>query len=342
MRIAVFLSFLLSLASAATTAAYASSAGEVNIYSSRKEDLIRPLLERFSEQTGVRVNLVTGKDDALIQRLVSEGANSPADLLITADAGRLHRAKAAGVLQPVDSATLVAAIPGAYRDPQNHWFGLSLRARPIWYVKDRVDPKALSSYADLADPRWKKRVCVRSSGNIYNQSMLAALIAHDGEEDAFTWAEGLVKNLARKPAGGDRDQIKAAAAGQCDLAIANTYYVGGMLTSADPADRAAAEKLTVFWPDQQGRGVHVNVSGVGLTAAARHKTDAVRLMEFLVSDEAQRWYAESNFEYPVKPGVPWNATLEGFGRFKADDLPMAKLGELNGAAVKLMDRAGWK
>ncbi|MGE0082600.1 MAG: extracellular solute-binding protein, partial [Thiohalomonadaceae bacterium] len=195
---------------------------------------------------------------------------------------------------------------------------------------------------DLADPRWKKRICVRSSDNIYNQSMAAAMIAHDGEKATAAWAEGLVKNFARKPAGGDRDQIKAAAAGQCDIAIANTYYVGGMLTGSDEADRAAAEKMGVIWPDQDGRGVHVNVSGVGLTAAAKHKAEAVRLMEFLVSDEAQRWYAEGNFEYPVKPGVPWNATLEGFGRFKADALPMEKLGELNGAAVRLMDRAGWK
>ncbi|MCK9532776.1 MAG: Fe(3+) ABC transporter substrate-binding protein [Gammaproteobacteria bacterium] len=342
MRGLFLLPLSLSLMLATAVSAAAAPAGEVNVYSSRKEDLIRPLLERFTAQTGVRVNLVTGKDDALIQRLVSEGANSPADLLITADAGRLHRAKAAGVLQPVDSATLDAAIPASYRDPQNHWFGLSLRARPIWYVKDRVDPKALSGYADLADPRWKKRVCVRSSDNIYNQSMVAALIAHEGEEGAAAWVDGLVKNFARKPAGGDRDQIKAAAAGQCDLAIANTYYVGAMLTGADPVDRAAAEKLAVFWPDQQGRGVHVNVSGVGLTAAAKHKAEAVRLMEFLVSDEAQRWYAEGNFEYPVKPGVPWNATLESFGRFKADGLPMGKLGELNGAAVRLMDRAGWK
>jgi iron(III) transport system substrate-binding protein len=341
MRSVAALPLVLSLAFGASPL-FASPTSEVNVYSSRKEDLIRPLLERFTAQTGVRVNLVTGKDDALIQRLVSEGANSPADLLITADAGRLHRAKAAGVLQPVDSATLNAAIPASYRDPQNHWFGLSLRARPIWYVKDRVDPKDLSGYADLADPRWKKRVCVRSSENIYNQSMVAALIAHEGEEGASAWAKGLVKNLARKPAGGDRDQIKAAAAGQCDIAIANTYYVGAMLTGSDPADRTAADRLAVFWPDQQGRGVHVNVSGVGLTAAAKHQGEAVRLMEFLVSDEAQRWYAESNFEYPVKAGVPWNTTLEGFGRFKADDLPMGKLGELNGSAVRLMDRAGWK
>lgn len=341
MRNAVVLTFALLLA-VSTGAAFAEPGGEVNVYSSRKEDLIRPIFERFSAATGIRVNLVTGKDDALIQRLVSEGANSPADLLITADAGRLYRAKAAGVLRPVESPVLMAAIPEAYRDPDNHWFGLSLRARPIWYVKGRVDPAELTSYADLADARWKGRLCVRSSNNIYNQSMVAARIAHDGEAATAAWVAGLVNNLARRPTGGDRDQIKAAAIGQCDIAIANTYYVGRMLADADPAERAAAQKLAVLWPDQQSAGAHVNVSGIGVTAAAQHTAEAVRLMEFLAGDEAQRWYAEANHEYPVKPGVPWSATLEGFGRFKADALPVSKLGELNGAAVRLMDRAGWK
>lgn len=332
----------LSLMFATAMSVAAEPAGEVNVYSSRKEDLIRPLLERFTEQTGIRVNLVTSKDDALIERLVKEGKNSPADLLITVDAGRLYRAKKAGVLQPVDSVVLREAIPAPYRDSQDYWFGLSMRARPIWYVKGKVDPKTLTSYADLADPRWQKRICVRSSENIYNQSMVAAMIAHDGEKVTSTWLDGLVKNFAQKPAGGDRDQIKAAAAGKCDIAIANTYYVGAMLAGSDAADRAAAEKMGVIWPDQEHHGVHVNVSGIGLTAAAKHKAEAIRLMEFLVSDEAQRWYADGNFEYPVKPGVPWNATLESFGQFKADSLPMEKLGELNASAVRLMDRAGWK
>lgn len=328
------------LFAAASMAQGSAIAEEVNLYSSRKEDLIKPLLDQFTAKTGIKVNLVTGKDDALIQRLEAEGRNSPADLLVTADAGRLYRAKAAGVLQPVQSKTLSQAIPASYRDPENHWFGLSMRARPIWYVKGKVDPAELSTYEALADPKWKGRVCIRSSGNIYNQSMVAALIAHDGEPKTEQWAQGFVKSFARKPTGGDRDQIKAAAAGQCDVAIANTYYVGGML--ADPAERAAAEKVAVFWPDQQGRGVHVNVSGVGLTAAAKNRAGAVKLMEFLAGDEAQRWYAEANHEYPVKPGIGWSDTLKGFGDFKPDSLNMARLGELNAAAVKLMDRAGWK
>jgi iron(III) transport system substrate-binding protein len=318
----------------------AAAAEEVNLYSSRKEDLIKPLLDQFSAKTGIEVNLVTGKDDALIKRLEAEGRNSPADLLITADAGRLYRAKVAGVLQPVESKALTQAVPASYRDPENYWFGLSMRARPIWYVKGKVDPSELSTYEALADPKWKGRVCIRSSGNIYNQSLVAALIAHNGEPKTEQWAQGLVKSFARKPTGGDRDQIKAAAAGQCDIAVANTYYVGGMLS--DPAEREAAEKVAVFWPDQDGKGTHVNVSGIGLTAAAKNQANAVKLMEFLAGDEAQRWYAEANHEYPVKAGIAWSETLKGFGAFKPDMLNMGRLGELNAAAVKLMDRAGWK
>lgn len=321
--------------------------GEVNIYSARKEDLIKPLLDRFTAQTGIKVNLVTGKEDALLTRLQSEGTASPADLLVTTDAGRLGRAKAAGVTQAVASPALEAAIPASYRDPEGHWFGLSLRARPILYVKDKVDPATLSSYEALADPKWKGKVCVRGSDSIYNQSLVASLIAADGEAATETWARGLVANLARPPQGGDRDQIKAAAAGQCDIAIANTYYLAGMLGSADPADQAAAGQMGVFWPNQDGpkqagRGVHVNVSGAAVTKAAKHRAEAVKLMEFMAGPEAQLWYAETNGEYPVVPGVPVGETLTAWGSFKADNLNLARLGELNAAATRLMDRAGWK
>lgn len=314
----------------------------VNVYSARKEELIKPLLERFSRETGIQVNLVTGKADALITRLKSEGRNSPADLLITVDAGRLHRAKALGLFQPVHSKALEKAVPAAYRDPEGAWYGLSLRARPIMYVKDRVSPVQLSTYEALADPQWKGRICIRSSGNIYNQSLVASLVAHLGEEKTEEWARGLVANMARPPQGGDRDQIKAAAAGVCDIAVANTYYLGRMLNDADPAQREAASKVAVFWPNQQDRGAHVNVSGAGVTAAAPNKDNAVRLLEYLVTKHAQRWYAEVNYEYPVRPDVPWSKTLESWGRFKADELNMAKLGEYNDEAVRLMDRAGWK
>jgi len=321
---------------------FAAADDEVNLYSARKEELIKPLLDRFTAQTGTRVNLVTGKADTLLKRLRSEGINSPADLLITTDAGRLYRAKQAGVTQPVKSRTLAAAVPESYRDPQGHWFGLSLRARPILYVKDEVDPATLSTYESLAGPEWKGRICIRSSSNIYNQSLVASLIAANGPEQTEKWATDLVGNLARPPKGGDRDQIKAAAAGQCDIAVANTYYLAGMLSSKDASQRSAAERLAVFWPNQDGRGVHVNISGAAVTKSARNKDAAVKLLEFLASDEAQQWYAETNGEYPVRPGIPISETLAAWGEFKADDLSLAKLGELNGEAVRLMDRAGWK
>jgi iron(III) transport system substrate-binding protein len=318
------------------------AAEELNLYSSRQEDLIKPLLDRFSERTGIRVNLVTGKDDALLQRLKSEGPNSPADLLLTADAGRLYRAKAAGSTQAIRSETLEAAIPATYRDPQGHWWGLTLRARPILYAKGRLDPASLSTYEALADPKFKGRICIRSSDSIYNQSLVASLIAADGAEATEAWARGLVANLARPPKGGDRDQIKAAAAGECEIAIANTYYLAGMLESKDESDRTAAAAMGVFWPDQAGRGVHVNVSGAAVTAGARHRDSAIRLMEFLASPESQAWYAERNGEYPIRPDVPIGATLAAWGTFKADPLGLERLGELNAEAVRMMDRAGWR
>jgi iron(III) transport system substrate-binding protein len=326
----------------AWSACAAVIAEEVNLYSARKEALIKPLLDKFTEETGIDVNLVTGKAGALLQRLVIEGANSPADLLITVDAGRLHRAKTSNVLQPVDSKALKAAVPSHLRDKDDHWYGLSMRARPIFYLKENVDPAGLSTYEDLADPKWKGRICVRSSNNIYNQSLVASMIASIGEDATSKWAEGFVANFARPPKGGDRDQIKAAAAGLCDLAIANTYYYGKMMGGKDEEQKAAAEKLTAFWPNQDDRGTHVNVSGIGVTAAAKNKENAIRLMEYLVSPESQQWYSEVNYEYPVLEGVAWSDVLENMGRFKADSLNLSMLGENNPAAVKLMDRVGWR
>ncbi|MCP4284928.1 MAG: Fe(3+) ABC transporter substrate-binding protein [Gammaproteobacteria bacterium] len=318
------------------------ASGEVNLYSARKEALIKPLLDRFSEQTGITVNLVTGKADALLKRLQSEGRNSAADLFITTDAGRLHRAKAAGLTQPVISSTLVQAVPEAYREAGGHWYGLSLRARPIFYVKDKVTPDELSSYEDLAAAKWAGRICIRSSGNIYNQSLVASMIAHSGREKSEQWATGLVKNFARSPKGGDRDQIKAAAAGECDIAVANTYYYGNMIMGKDQAQRQAAEKVAVFWPNQSGRGTHVNISGAAVTAHARNRDNAVKLLEFLVQPESQSWYAEVNYEYPVRDGVAWSSLLQQWGHFKSDNLNLGQLGKNNSQAVMIMDRAGWK
>ncbi len=318
------------------------SAAEVNVYSARKENLIKPLLSEFANRTDIQVNLITGKADALLQRIVSEGEHSPADVLITVDAGRLYRAQQAEVLQPVDSKILRDSIPEQYREPEGYWFALSLRARPILYAGDRVQPEELSTYEALSDPHWLKKICIRSSNNIYNQSLVASLLAHLGEKDTLRWSQGLVGNLARPPQGGDRDQIRAVAAGQCDLAVANSYYLGKMLASKDPAQRQAAEKVKIFWPNQEGRGVHVNISGGAVTKYSKNKASAIKLLEFLASDDAQQWYAKTNFEYPVKPGIRPSKLLENWGQFKADSLNLHRLGELNANAVMIMDRAGWK
>lgn len=317
-------------------------AEEVNLYSARKEALIKPLLDKFTEKNGIKVNLVTGKADALLKRLESEGESTPADILLTTDAGRLYRAKQAGVLQAFESEVLTQAIPAQYRDAEQYWYGLSLRARVIMYDKEKVKPEQLSTYEALSDKQWKNRICVRSSSNIYNQSLVASMLEANGEAATETWAKGLVANMARKPAGGDRDQIKAVAAGQCTIAIANTYYLGVMLGGDDAAQKAAAEQVAVFWPNQEGRGTHVNVSGAGITKASQNKAAAQKLLEYLVSDEAQQWYADKNYEYPVKASIASNAILQSWGDFKADSLHMDKLGENNSAAVKLMDRAGWR
>lgn len=330
---------LLMFASVQTTHA---GSNEVNLYSARNEALIKPLLDNFTRETGIKVNLVTGKASALLKRLVTEGRNTPADLFITTDAGRLHRAREAGVLQPVASQRLNSAIPANLRDPDGYWYGLSQRARPIFYIKGKVDPQQLSTYEALADPQWKNRICIRSSSNIYNQSLVASMITANGEKQTEEWARAFVTNFARPPKGGDKDQIKAAAAGRCDIAIANTYYVAKMITGKDQDLKKAAEAVAVFWPNQNDRGTHVNVSGIGMTSAAKNSDNATRLMEYLVSEKAQQWYAEANQEYPVRTGVAASTTLQSWGDFKSDSIELSRLGELNTDAVKLMDRAGWK
>lgn len=314
----------------------------VNLYSARKKNLINPLLEKFTKRTGIKVSLVTGKADLLLKRLELEGSNTPADLFLTTDAGRLHRAKVAGVLQPISSAQLQQRVPATYRDNEGYWYGLSLRARPILYAKDRVDPKGLSTYEALSDEKWRRKICIRSSDNIYNQSLVASFIAHQGETATKQWAAAFVDNFAQSPRGGDRDQIKAAAAGVCDIAIANTYYLAKMLHGKDSGQKKAAEKMGVFWPNQMDRGAHVNVSGAGVTSHAKNKANAIKLLEFLLSDTAQRWYAEVNYEYPVIPDVAWHPTLEGWGHFKTDSINMPVLGTNNQLAVKIMDYADWR
>lgn len=314
---------------------------EVNLYSARQEPLIQPLLEDFTDETGIEVKLLTGKADSLLQRLRQEGRNSPADVFITTDAGRLHQAQQAGVLQPVESEVLEENIPARYRHPDGEWFGLSLRARPIMYHKDRVDPDELSTYEALTDPKWEDRICIRSSSNVYNQSLVASIIATEGEEAAQEWANGIVANMARPPQGGDRDQIRAVAAGVCDIAIANTYYLGIML-DGEGRDREVAEQINVFWPNQDGRGAHVNISGAGVAAHAPNRDNGIRLIEYLTSTDAQEWYAEANQEYPIRDDVPTSEILQGFGEFNSDDIELYRLGENNAEAVRIMDRAGWR
>lgn len=315
---------------------------DVNVYSSRHYDTDKKLVELFTQQTGIKVNVVEGDIGPLLQRLQSEGRNSPADLLITADVGNLWRADQAGVLQSVKSALLEATVPEKLRDPNGHWYALSLRARVIMYHKDRVKPSELSTYEALADPKWKGKILVRSSSQVYNQSLLASMIAADGVEKTEAWAKGLVANFARPPKGGDTDQIKAVAAGEGDIAIANTYYLGRLKASSKPEDRAVAAQIGVFFPNQSGRGAHVNVSGAGVTGFAPNRDNAVKLLEFLVTPEAQQILAEGNHEYPIRGDVARSATVLSFGEFKADSINLALLGKYNADAVKIADRAGWR
>lgn len=317
-------------------------AAEVNVYSARQDKLIAPLLEQFEDQTGVKVNLITGKAEELLTRIQAEGAATPADLLITVDAGNLHRAKEAGVLQAIESAALQQKIPAQWVDPDRQWVGLTVRARPIFYAKDRVDASKLSTYEALTDAEWNKRICIRSSSNVYNQSLVASMIEANGEAKTEAWAKGMVANFARKPTGGDTDQLRAVAAGQCDLAIANTYYFGRLLDSAKPEDRQVVDTLGVFWPNQNDRGTHVNISGAGLTKHAKNPEQAIQLLEFMVSEDAQAYYAEINHEYPVVESAKISQTIESLGTFKADELNLGILGTNNSQAVKVMDRAGWQ
>jgi iron(III) transport system substrate-binding protein len=332
---ALFVSFLLS-------GCGTSEEGVVNVYSHRHYDTDEALFQRFTELTGIEVRVVSASADELIARLEREGASSPADVLITVDAGRLHRAKERDLLRATASDVLEAAVPAHLRDPDGTWFGLTQRARIIAYARDRVDPADVQTYESLTDERWVGRIVARSSENVYNVSHLASIIAAHDVAVAEAWARGVVQNFARAPQGNDTDQIRDVAAGVGDLALVNSYYVGRLLNDADPASRELAERVGVIFPNQQGRGVHVNVSGAGVTRHAPHPGNALRLLEFLVSEEAQRAFADGNHEYPVRAGVPWNPTLVSWGEYRADTLPLSRLGELNNEAVRVFDRAGWR
>jgi iron(III) transport system substrate-binding protein len=319
-----------------------SDVAVVNVYSHRHYEADRELFRRFTAETGIAVRVVTASADELITRLRNEGSASPADVLITVDAGRLHRATLEGLLQPVRSEVLEASVPTRFRDPDGHWYGLTRRARVLVYHRERVDPSTLGGYGALAEPEWRGRVLVRSSSNVYNQSLLAGLIARDGAEAAERWAAGVVRNLAQAPRGGDTDQLKMVAAGVGDVALVNTYYLARLAESSNPEDRRAAAVLGIHFPDQAGTGTHVNVSGAGVTRSSRNVANAVRLLEYLTSDEAQRLFAETNQEYPVNADVPWPPVLRAWGDFRADTVSLGRLGELNGQAVRIFDRVGWR
>jgi len=331
---------LLSIAFVLTGLTSAFADEVVNVYSARHYDTDMAMYERFTEETGIKVNLIEGSSDALIERIKSEGQFSPADMLITVDAGRLWRAEKEGIFQPVDSAVLSERIPAHLRHPEGEWFGLSKRARVIAHKKDMALPAGFGTYEALADEAFRGQVCMRSSGNIYNLSLMASLIDAHGAEAAEAWAKGVVANFARTPQSNDTGQLKAVASGECTITIANTYYLGRLMASTKPEDKALMANLEIVFPNQDGRGTHVNISGAGVTKYAPNRENAIRFLEYLTSDFAQRLFAEGNNEYPISG--PTTGPVAALGEFKRDDLNVSVLGENQKEAVKVYDRAGWK
>ncbi len=311
-------------------------AQEVVVYSARIEQLIKPMFDAFTKETGIKVKYTTDNEGALLARLEAEGKNTPADMLITADAGNLWAAARAGLLKPVQSEVLGKNIPAHLRDPQNEWFGLSIRARTIIYNTNKVKPAELSTYEDLASPKWNNRLCLRTSKKVYNQSLVAMMIAEHGEAEAEKIVKGWVGNLATDPLSDDTRALEFVAAGKCDVTLVNTYYFGRLMQK-DPA-----LPLAVFWPNQSQGGVHVNVSGAGVTRYGKHSKEAIQLLEFLSSDKAQNLFADVNMEYPANPNIKVDAFVASWGDFKQNSMNLAKAGELQAAAVKLMDRAGYR
>jgi iron(III) transport system substrate-binding protein len=325
---------LSTLVLALSSTALPALAQEVNIYSHRQPELIQPLLDAFTAETGIKANIAF-VDKGMAERLVAEGDRSPADLVLTVDIARLAQVVEAGVIQPVQSDVLEANIPAAMRDAGDQWFGLTARARIVYASVDRVADGEVTTYEDLADPKWKGRICTRSGLNDYNIALLSAVITHHGEDAAKAWAEGLKANLARKPDGGDRDQIKAIAAGECDISLGNTYYLGQMLNN--PEEVEAAGMVRPVFPVFDGAGTHLNISGVAMTKAAPNKENALKLMEWLSGDAAQKIYAETNYEYPVKPGVERSELVTGWGDFTPDGLPLTDVASHRAAALKIME-----
>lgn len=333
---------LLALPLTAALAVSSAQADEVNIYSYRQPFLIEPMLNAFTAETGIETNVVYAKK-GLIERLETEGKNSPADLVLTSNTSVLTDVYNKGLTQAVDSEILTTNIPAKYRAEDNHWFGLTTRARVIYASRDRVEPGEITTYEELADPKWEGRICTRSGKHDYNLSLFASMVAHHGEEYTQQWLEGLKNNLARKPQGSDRSQVKAIKEGVCDLSLGNSYYFGKMITNTEEPEQIEwAQSVNVIFPNQDTRGAHMFISGVALTKNAPNRESAVRLMEFLASPSAQYMYAQENFEFPVRPGTPHSSLLNQYmGEFKEDDLSLTRIAEHVETASKLVDKVGY-
>ena len=336
-------STLLSAAFIVASSAAFAQANILNLYSSRHYQTDEALYENFTKTTGVKVNRIEAGEDPLIERLKNEGASSPADVLVTVDAGRLWRAEQMGLFQSIQSKVLDSRLPAHLRAANNLWFGFSTRARVIVYNKTMVNAADVQNYEDLANPRLKGKVCTRSGSHVYNLSLMSALIEHWGEAKAEEWARGVAANFARVPKGGDTDQIRGVATGECGVAIANTYYYVRLAASDKPEDRKLMEKVALVWPNQKSFGTHLNVSGAGVLKNAPHKEAAIRYLEYLASDAAQSYFASGNNEWPAVAGAPLNnRNLQALGQFKADTLNISVLGRHQPAAQKIFDRAGYK
>ncbi|MFN5028691.1 MAG: Fe(3+) ABC transporter substrate-binding protein [Burkholderiales bacterium] len=335
------------LAAAITTAISTAAAADskvLNLYSSRHYQTDEALYTNFEKKTGIKINRIEGPEDPLLERMKSEGTRSPADVLITVDMGRLMKAQEAGLFQPIKSSALENSIPAELRAADGSWFGFSIRARPIIYAKGKLNPTELPDYESLADPKWKGKICVRSGSHPYNISMLSSIIAAHGPAKAEDWARGVVANMARAPKGGDTDQIKAVAAGECDITISNTYYFARLLRSDKPEDKALVAKVGVIFPNQTGanaRGTHINISGAGVARYAPNKDNAIKFLEYLATPEAQRHFADGNNEYPAV-GKMSSVALDSLGTFTRDPLKMEMVGKNYAAASQAFDRAGWK
>ncbi len=318
-----------------------SAKEEVNVYSGRHYQADEELFRQFTASTGIEVNLIKGDSDQLINRMLVEGENTPADVFITADVGRLTRAVDEGILSPISDIEILERVPAHLRHPESYWVGLMKRARIVVYHRERVNPTELSTYENLTDKKWQGRLLVRSSQSHYNQSLMASMIAANGADSAELWAAGLVRNMAQSPRGNDRDQVKAIAAGIGDIAIINTYYLGLLLRSSNEEERRIASEMGLFFPNQQGRGAHINVSGLGLSAHAHNEDNAIRLIRFLLQDDSQAYLSASNFEYPVVSSALMPDLLNEWGQFKGDTLNISELGGLLPEAMFIFDRVGW-